>query len=402
MNRKAVIKIRYSSLYNLIIVLLPLLGYLKSPLPFMNLGTFLLTIASPFVILDNLKKNRTTIGLKPLVPYLVCITVQSIIFSIWQNDNKGVVSALYMWFICIITLYFGLRKSFDLDRARSYLETIGIILTCTVLMQYLIYFLTGIASPITPDTLLYDQESFSTEIRYIGSIPRFGGCFPEPAHFSQYVIICIISALFAGKTKSTSVKKAIFMTFGILLTTSGMGLMLSVFVWMSWYVFYRREKSTSKFENILMNAMLVIIIAFVLFFIAMQFEAFQAIVGRIFGINSSYNAIQGRTWAYHMYQRLSAKEQIYGVGYGFIPPIFMASVPLTLYTTGVFGIVTLAYSLINIVFRSKGFSREVCIVFILMLFFTGVFNQRGVAFYYSFMAAGAVRHKYKSKYLSRI
>ena len=106
MKRKAVIKIRYSSLYNLIIVLLPLLGYLKSPLPFMNLGTFLLTIASPFVILDNLKKNRTTIGLKPLVPYLVCITVQSIIFSIWQNDNKGVVSALYMWFICIITLYF--------------------------------------------------------------------------------------------------------------------------------------------------------------------------------------------------------------------------------------------------------------------------------------------------------
>lgn len=184
MKRKAVIKIRYSSLYNLVIVLLPLLGYLKSPLPFMNLGTFLLTIASPFVILDNLKKNRTTIGLKPLVPYLVCITVQSIIFSIWQNDNKGVVSALYMWFICIITLYFGLRKSFDLDRARSYLETVGIILTCTVLIQYLIYFLTGTARPITPDTLLYDQESFSTEIRYIGSIPRFGGCFPEPAHFS--------------------------------------------------------------------------------------------------------------------------------------------------------------------------------------------------------------------------
>ncbi len=103
-----------------------------------------------------------------------------------------------------------------------------------------------------------------------------------------------------------------------------------------------------------------------------------------------------------MYQRLSAKEQIYGVGYGFIPPIFMASVPLTLYTTCIFGIVTLAYSLINIVFTSKGFSREVCIVFILMLFFTGVFNQRGVAFYYSFMAAGATRRKYKSKYLSRI
>ena len=399
MNRKLVINVGHSNVYNLLIVLLPLFGYLRSPLSFMNLGIFFLLIMSPFIIMRNVGHANKTVGIRPLLPYLICIILQSLIFFLWFNDNKGIVPSLYMCFICIITLCFGMRRSFDLDKARTLLETVGIVLTFAVLFQYILFFLTGVARPLLPQTLLYDQESFSTEILYIGSIPRFGGFFPEPAHFAQYNIICLISSLFPKESDTGNIKRAMLLTLGILLTTSGMGLALGAFVWMTWYVFYKREKSSNRFVNILFNVVVVIIAALLLFALAMQFDAFQLVVDRIFGIhNSSYNAIQGRSWAYNMYQRLDRNSQIYGVGYGFVPPIFMASVPLTLYTTGIFGLITLVYSLVYLILKSKGFSREVCVVFALMLLFTGVFNQRGVAFYYSFMIAGAMVKKNKQDY----
>ena len=397
MKKRIVIQADFSGLYTLVIVLLPWLGYLKSPLPIMNMGTFVLFMLAPFIVLDSYSHRNETKGIRPLIPYLLCITIQSLFYSIFAADNKGLIPMLYMWFTCVLTLHFGLRKTFDINRARVFIENFGLFLTFSVLLQHILYLISGRALPLLPNSLLYDQESFSTEISFIGSIPRFGGLFPEPVHFSQCVIVSLASALFPEKKQDPRILKAIIITVGILLTTSGMGLALGVFVWITWYVFYGKNKQNNKYTRIILNLVVILIVIVFAFCVAIQFNAFQAVIGRIFGTNYSYSAIQGRSWAYYMYQMLPLQERLLGVGYGFTPPIFMASIPLTLYTTGVVGLGTLAFSVLSCVRKTRGFSREICVVFVLMLFFTGVFNQRGVAFFYSFIIAGTSIRNSKSQ-----
>ena len=230
---------------------------------------------------------------------------------------------------------------------RAFIKTVYVvsIATTTVLIfQTVTHYLFGIHINFVPVALLTDEvkaqlgRSIETGLSARGGFYRPAGFFDEPSHFTQYVAPLMIYLLFSPNINQNKLRTAMFISVGVILTTSGMGFALVAACWGGYFILETVKNDPKRLLKALAGIAALVIIGLILFY---RVEIIRELVLRIFGLSSmtSYNAISGRTgMGQMMVSLLSPSERIWGSG--------MIPNDGDLYYTGMYRII-LSYGLVG-------------------------------------------------------
>ena len=201
---------------------------------------------------------------------------------------------------------------FDIKRLLKYCRYIAIIATALIMLQYFCFYLLGFHLQLVAIPLLNPSHAQWFGLIRTGLIGVTGtrlafyrpsSFFLEPSHFSIFCIPVIATILFSrtGDEKKERMT-ALFVSLGVLLSTSGMGIGAIVFCWGLYLGFFYRQKGETRTIQLgkLLNVRSVLVVAAFLLFLAALYLGVPFVrqsVKRIFFAvgNSNISAIEGRT-----------------------------------------------------------------------------------------------------------
>lgn len=360
-----------------------------------NAGFSAFLVISPYILMKllsrlvhmkktHIKKSRRNVDVR-------CLTaiVPLILFQLYKtfSHNISFSKLLYGAFMLVFFLAIacGCINIRYFVRYASYISyTAGICL----IVQYILYYLLHFHLQFVPTSLLLPESSvwiMGAKTGLISITGRNNGFyrpsafFLEPSHLFIYCFPILCLLLMSPDMKPWRMKMAIVITAGMVLSTSGMGLGVSVGLWGVYFALFRNGKSDeniAKIRNIFSVRNISIIILFFIVLIVMYFEMdiFKNIVDRIFnaGSNSKSTAIDGRVrLARMLVGGLSGKSLIFGVTDNVSDIEFnLSGFYATLYKYGITGIAFSYAFYIQGFFRLKGAYFWLTCVIVVISFFT--------------------------------
>jgi hypothetical protein len=131
-----------------------------------------------------------------------------------------------------------------------------------------------------------------------GYMFRPSGFFLEPSHFFLYSFPIITVLLLSVNRDKTNLRTALFISLGLLLTTSGMGIAVLAGLWTLYFLVYKKANDYTL-NNILkiisVRSVVIVLLLIIVFFFAYQSIPFiQSAVDRVFYEDETNNAIEGR------------------------------------------------------------------------------------------------------------
>lgn len=365
-----------------LVALLPILSICKSPISGLDLGTFS-TIIVAFVFL--LKRRRLCTRRKYIfnyfILYILLITIINILIGSSSSANYAspTLTMLRLGKVVLVLLLFFSFNLIGITEYKCVINAIDKIVFVNVgfiVVQRLFYQLLGtpIANPIS---FLATNEAYNgpNYTMLIGSYLRPSGFFFEPSHFSQYCSLYLCFLLFGEK--SINVKKVIFVALGIMLSGSGMGiLMLVALLGVSLVLRFHKR--------ILTSFMYIGAFAIILFYMSKS-SFVQTMLDRVFSDGAVYggNAIEARIGnGYRIYQSLNLINKLFGCGYGHVPNgVYLNGLAYLLNTLGLFGS-TLFFFVCNYVFiRTKTWARWSILCYLVLLVGAQVFTPALIVYF---------------------
>lgn len=342
------------------LALCPVLQHYKAPL--FNAAISVLVLIVPFLCI-LVAANAKKLDIKMLYPVALMIVYQ--IFRV-VNHGTGITELGQAGVIVIymIAVSFGCVDLKNFVKFSSYVAFAG---AAGLMLQYVCYYIFGFHLVMVPTSLLLD----SAEQWVLGAKTGLAGItgvirdtyrpsafFLEPSHVFLYLFPHIILFLFNGKDVKESLVPAAFLSVGMVLSTSGMGIIAMCGSWVLYFVLKGRDGQFSV-RNIFRKEVVAIFVAFaVIFLLAYIFiPVVHNTVIRIFvpDEEGGSTAIEGRVkMALRLLDGMSLKEYITGVrdnthGIEFNIPGFAD----VIYRHGVFGMI-LSYSVyVWAVFRTS-------------------------------------------------
>lgn len=205
-----------------------------------------------------------------------------------------------------------LNGLFDIVELRRACRIIATLATVLIIIQYFCFYVLGFHLQLVAIPLLSESNSQWFSLVRTGTIGVTGKAlafyrpsafFLEPSHFAIYCIPVIVMTLFS----STGDRKkerlfAYFISFGVLLSTSGMGIAVVIMCWMVYLIFFlgkNGETRTIKLRGLLSrrSVMIITIALIILLLLYMLVPFFRHSVNRIFITSGgeTVSAIEGRT-----------------------------------------------------------------------------------------------------------
>ena len=252
------------------------------------------------------------------------------------------------------------------ESLRKYIEKISVIAAICVITQQIVHLFLGFHIPLmAPDLLIDDLKDYSINILTGGaeveSMYRPCAFFLEPAHFSQYVIYGLGSALFRNPSR---IKEALIISLGLIATTSGMGFVLTFGIWGWWYlIYYTKGKKIARIRSSIICGIVIVVILFLM----MQIPFFAQIIARFTNDGSSeYNAIDGRLifWG-KLFEDQSLSNLIFGYGeVALEDDIYYTGLMKILYAYGIVGTFFFYLFLLYLFFITNKFSKTYVLSYI--------------------------------------
>lgn len=360
--------------YTLMLSILPVIMMYKVPFVGMGVSTILIMVSmiyALYVALANINNVKVNMLLPIYLYFLYVMTKSSL-----QNVELSIAILLHLSAIStgIVNVPY-LRKT---------IETVAIMATIGVIAQQIFHLFIGKHIPLVAPLYLLDSLSSYTTALLTGitkeGLYRPCSFFLEPSHFSAYCIIALGSSLYH---EIPMYKKAIFITIGMLLTTSGIGLVLSAVVWGWWYM---TEYKTFSLHKIVIRVSLLLSICFILYMILDNISYFHVVFSRIIGNSGTdYNAIDGRLFWWDTYFGDKAfTDFLWGYGEENLPDEYFTGFMKQIYAYGITGFVLFVLYVLVFILKSKKFPNlSMCIYFgllfvsnhtgfISMIFYLGV------------------------------
>lgn len=380
-------------LFNIYLVLLPILQYYKSPVPSLNMATFLAVVFIPVLLLDTKGKVNFYSRLIPIVIYVIFITFNIILTSSLYQYNivsNNLMDYLRLLLLVVSILFIG-AGHFDCDYALSVMEKVLIASACYMVIQLFFYF--ALKHPITGNIpALVTSEEYKT------LKDRVTGFYMEPAAYAQSAILYVVFMVFRKTelTKNEIIKIAVVIG-GILISGSGQGYAFLVVVAIMWVIRYFFFNGMSANKTI--KGVLIILLILLAGFILMRTSYGQNAVSRITSENSDDifsslggKAMAGRTYTNKMFFALSPEEQLWGVGFGNGTQIYehyyVNSLYYYLIEGGYVAIGVLIAMMVITIIRGDLRIRLFSALYIIMFFFTGCARPMMICFFFMFMLMG--------------
>ena len=347
-----------------------------------NAAYFPLMFLSFFYVLIAKKRYQEKILTRYLFFFMaIYILLNQVLVSrsiIYDASRTNIISIIsFFMYIFLFTCSFGKSEKL-VTYYIGFVENISIFMSFVVIVQCVLYYIFG--TSITYDrSFILPLKAFFNEgtIKYletsqmvINGIFRPSAFFLEPAHFSQYCSIGLASLLL--KKNSLLNKRAIVVSVGMILTTSGLGIGCVFSLWMVFLLIKGRKLTVEKITKICFGFLLGILLFVVVFLIS---QSFRSAIIRVFVPSNGYNSgIEGRLWSRSFVESLTGKDLIFGMGFKNIPvygvnktAYYMTGVVEMLYCQGVVGILIFSVLYIWMIIRSKRTWQEVAMI-ILVLF----------------------------------
>lgn len=340
-----------SKLYTIVIVILPAINVYRSPLPSIELGTFMILFCSVFFLCT--KQGFSKAGTDNMWNYLlftffVCTVISSIILDYDSTIFRNVVFRYLKIVVVVFTIFMIGRKQFDYRLAIKTLEIFSILCAIFIIFQYIAHYILGlnvmgVYSPLASAEGYADYD-FNKMYKILFRPSAF---FFEPAHFASYEFVYLCYLLSHPNEKSRLFKLGIIIT-GILLSTSGTGFaILPILIIFSIFIQYKNGNFNLYSLQKIAFAILVLSIIFLLFFNT-SFGA--ASLQRMLNTDGTLGtSATGRlqSGAYELFKQLPQTLQYIGCGFGNRPTsVYFPSLYAILYGDGYLGLCFFIFMLI--------------------------------------------------------
>ncbi len=231
-----------------------------------------------------------------------------------------------------------------------YATMVACFASMCIIVQYFTYYILKFHLTLVPTNLLLEGSSQWIQLAKTGRISVTGrtmafyrpsSFFLEPSHMFVYLSAPLYCAVLSGNFKKDKFK-ALLLTVGTVLSTSGMGLMATAIVWGLFFVKNGVNSRKFSFKNLIRRETVIILLlgigAVVVCFFEVEF--FRRSLLRIFSSGDDYsNAIEGRLGsASILLSQFSFKELLVGISDHYSEVDFhMTAFNATMYKYGIIG-----------------------------------------------------------------
>ncbi len=382
-NKDKLVAFLYAISYFLELYILPGLnlnaGYF--PLMLISLLYLVLTMKKPVKLHDSSYLQPIVITMSIYVLCNQLVNSYATIYNTSKTNLASIISMFLFLIICIFTFKTNeeIRKYYI-----KYMEDIAIVSAAIVMLQCMLYYVFG--SSVSHDrSFLFPfpnlmtkgvQEYIQVSKMVSNGIFRPSAFFLEPAHLSQFCSIGLACLLLENKRLLN--KKAIFVSVGIILSTSGIGIACVFALWgVSLFINgdgFTRETLLRIFSGIMLAAA-VFALAFTVSY------SFRSAVIRVFVASNGYNSgFEGRLWSRSFLKNLSGMDSLFGMGYKNIPvygtdktQYYMTGIIEMLYCQGIAGMAIFGILYIFMFLRAKRYGDRLPMIILILFvpFFIG-------------------------------
>ena len=347
------------------------------------------------------RKSKVFLGVA--FTYLFCLTFIYEIFSDISFKNSeathnlnSILFAIIIAFI-IYTFFSGI---FIFSRViKIYSAFVFLIVTIYILQYVLILFGTRISFKL-PFEFTSSWASLSNQ-SFFGMNTKPVSLFSERSHFCEYLIPFVGICLYSNLVKKYRLSKAIIVTFCIVLTVSGNGIVIVAVEWLLYFGFYVYKKSSGKRVALIVCGLLLL---FFTYYVLSQISEYSNMFDILF-INESTGKWAASKADYRVYRgfdifsQLPVFNMIVGTGYNHahlfslkynIVSVFdrstqayeyFSSVTQMLIYSGIIGIVLFSIHFIHFFKESSKAGRGLLFVFLLLCISTEAFLNSMHLFY---------------------
>ncbi len=287
-----------------------------------NAGVTALIITFPIILVRFISKitsgkinAKCFYAILPLIIFeLYSVVVRSFTISRWAYG-------LFMLFMLFSIACGCINMTYLL----KYATMVCCLSTTLLLIQYVSYYLIGLVINFELTDFVLDQESrwvlYATETGFtnISGMYRPSAFFLEPSHLFLYNFPILVVFLLSPRINPWRFQMAVIVTIGLVLSTSGMGIAVSIGVWGVYFLLYRGGSAGGNFKRLLSKffsperVLLILTIVMVLVFAYLFIPVLQDSVNRIFSGTDGWSAIDGRTrLALRYIKRISGSAIIFG------------------------------------------------------------------------------------------
>lgn len=192
----------------------------------LDFGSVILFTAGMLCLCTNFKQFKLTNLPKGYGVFYIVAMIVSIVF-IKSLQLRLSLFTINLVFAC---------SFFDINLIiKYYLKTVKVC-CAFFLIQELMYYFTGarISGILTFLPTIYGDASTGI-INRITTLNRSSSFFLEPSYFAQFLFPYVVYFLFSKK--KADIKKAVLVSFIMLVTKSGNGLILLLIIWCGWFFF---------------------------------------------------------------------------------------------------------------------------------------------------------------------
>ncbi|WP_404330370.1 hypothetical protein [Mesobacillus maritimus] len=351
--------------YSVLIALLPIISIYSSGIPGVNLGEILLIAFLAYSVLLNRRVVFNPKHFNSIILFgwfIVMTTLIAMFFDSSQIADVFVRTVRFTFYLLII--YYLSKKYFSIDYTSKIIKNVSILATIYILIQNISYnyfgiILKGFLPFIPVYTSHYETYDYASIYNMLFYRPT--SFFLEPAHYSQYALIGLVVLLYKEKFNMKNIISSIFLTTGILISTSGQGLILAAFLWVLYAVYILFSNTLSKQKRLfgmIFPILLLVILPFIL-----QSDVVQNNISRILASGTG-TAFAARAEGYFAF---GLKDNIFtlffGAGFGNTPEgIWYSSLAYLLYCTGIIGLVFFVGILLMFYINAKNLYTKMLII----------------------------------------
>ena len=247
------VKVSTKRFVALIFALMPILRLYSIPVIQRGLGAGLIYFVSILYVLWMILTNkkfelRKKLVIKELLAIMSAyVIIHHIVDLCIGSYTENVQIIFFFTSVYLVTMMFCDDELRDIYR--KYVENIALFMSGCVMLQCIAYYFGGFIIGDNRFFLLPFQEMLSmASSKYLGlgSMVTSGGglfrpsaFFMEPSHFTEYCVMGLISLML--RDKKVVRFKTVFVSLGMILTTSGLGICMTIVLW-----FYMQFVKTGK------------------------------------------------------------------------------------------------------------------------------------------------------------
>jgi len=301
------------------LAIVPLLQHYKGPL--FNAGVTVLVALFP-ILLFRIMQSSVRLYLYDLVSVVPLIVY--FIFRIIDHGSDFIKFSHYSLLIFyFVVAAFG---CIDLDYFINIATRVAILACALILLQYICYYLLRFHLQLVYTKLLLPEAEHWVLLAKTGLIGikgivskfyRPSAFFLEPSHMFLYIYPIFPLLLFSRIRSKLNLKYALFLSFGLLLSTSGMAIGVLAASWLAYLLLFDRQEKKLKMSRLFTFRSILIILLFLSLFLVLYVSIpfFSQSVDRIIGgRNEGSSAISGRTTrGFNLIRGLSGRELWLGV-----------------------------------------------------------------------------------------